>query len=449
MDNIPSQEILTEIVDRISVGVFVVNKDYELVTWNTFMENYSQKKSIEVVGKNIFEAFPELPRSWLEQKINNVFILKNFSFTSWEHRPYIFKFLHNRPITGGIDYMRQNCTFFPIKSSNGEIENVCITLFDVTDTSVYQNMLKNAVRSLADASNRDALTNIYNRRFLEQNMSKEFARIKRYGGTLSFIIMDLDHFKKVNDTYGHLAGDEILKITATKIRDQLRESDLLARYGGEEFAIMLPETSLSGAKILADRLCDKLATESIAFNDIELNISASMGVAEFQPCLDNHEQLISRADAALYSAKENGRNLVTLYDHDNPDAFSNFCNSSQLEQCSTSNTTANSEQEKLQSFIDSENEQSADEAYTDTKNLENTLAITETFAADKQEEAAPPNKILTDLSAEEKADLAMIETHGNNLQEVSEDIRQADDLEPMGIEPHKPENNTIRVKIGH
>ena len=86
--------LLKDIVDRISVGVFIVNRQNELVLWDGYMENYSQTKSSEVVGKNIFESFPDLPKTWLEQKIHNVFVIKNFSFTSWEHRPYLFKFLH-------------------------------------------------------------------------------------------------------------------------------------------------------------------------------------------------------------------------------------------------------------------------------------------------------------------------------------------------------------------
>jgi len=305
--------LLKDIVDRISVGVFVVNKQNELVLWNGYMENYSQTKADQVVGKNIFEAFPDLPKNWLEQKIHNVFVIKNFSFTSWEHRPYLFKFLHNRPITGGIDYMRQNCTFLPMKGDTGEIEYVCITLFDVTDTSIYESMLKSAVRSLAEASNRDGLTNVYNRRFLETTMSKEFSRLKRYGGTLSFIIIDLDHFKAVNDTYGHLAGDEILKVASKRIAEGLRTADTLSRYGGEEFAVMLPETPIDGAAILAQRLCDNLAVSPVDFGENSITVSASLGVAEFDPNMDSHEEIISFADEMLYKSKENGRNQVTVY----------------------------------------------------------------------------------------------------------------------------------------
>ena len=95
--------LLNFIVDRTHVGIFVVNQKREILLWNQFMEIHSERKADTVVGQNLFEAFPELPQKWLDRKIENIFILKNFSFTSWEQRPYLFKFAHNRPVTGGVD----------------------------------------------------------------------------------------------------------------------------------------------------------------------------------------------------------------------------------------------------------------------------------------------------------------------------------------------------------
>jgi len=304
--------ILEVIVERVNVGIIVVNEACELVLWNHFLESHSQRKATDLIGKNLFDAFPELPRPWLERKIKNVFILKNFSFTSWEQRPYLFKFRHNRPITGGVDHMRQNCTFLPIKNPAGEVTHVCITLFDVTDTSIYQGRLKDAMHSLAEASNRDGLTGIYNRRFLEEILSREYSRVTRYNGVLSFILIDLDFFKKVNDNYGHLAGDEVLKIAATRIQNGLRTSDILARYGGEEFAVILPETPLEGAAVLADRLRIAIGSTPIQFNNTDVNIGASIGVAQLTEKTQSYEEVIGQADLALYYSKENGRNQVTL-----------------------------------------------------------------------------------------------------------------------------------------
>ncbi|MFZ5464596.1 MAG: PAS domain-containing protein [Pseudomonadota bacterium] len=109
--------LLDFVVDRIEVGIFAVDRGMRIVLWNRFMALHSGRPAEEVVGSNLFEVFPELPRKWLEKKIDNVFVLKNYSFTSWEQRPFLFRFDHNRPITGGIDCMRQNCTFLELSSS--------------------------------------------------------------------------------------------------------------------------------------------------------------------------------------------------------------------------------------------------------------------------------------------------------------------------------------------
>ena len=168
--------LLEMIVDGINVGIVVLNRDLEIVLWNKFMESYSEFPKDKVDGRPLFEVFPELPQKWLKRKLNSVFVLKNFSFPSWEQRPYLFRFPHNRPITGGVDHMRQDVTFMPIKNEADEVDYVCLMLYDVTDSSIYQEMLKEAMDSLAEASNRDGLTGIYNRRFLEASLHREFQR---------------------------------------------------------------------------------------------------------------------------------------------------------------------------------------------------------------------------------------------------------------------------------
>ncbi|MFZ2853062.1 MAG: ATP-binding protein [Rhodocyclaceae bacterium] len=143
-----SPALLEFIVDRVEVGIFAVDREFRIVLWNRFMSSHSQRAAAAVVGKNLFDCFPELPRKWLERKIESVFILKNYAFTSWEQRPFLFRFNHNRPITGGVDAMRQNCTFLPQKGAGGEVELVCVTLVDFTDTALFQNRLTEAIAEL-------------------------------------------------------------------------------------------------------------------------------------------------------------------------------------------------------------------------------------------------------------------------------------------------------------
>ncbi len=277
------------------------------------MANHSGLSADTVIGKNLFDCFPELPKAWLSKKIQGVFLLKNLAFTSWEQRPYLFRFPHNRPITGEISHMYQDFTFMPVKDETGEVDSVYITLFDMTDTAILQTELKNAFDSLSEISNRDGLTGMYNRRYLEQQLSMEFDRCKRYTGEFSFIIFDLDHFKRVNDTYGHLAGDEVLCAVSRRIQSLLRNVDVLGRYGGEEFGVILPSTSLEGALIVAEKLRQAVAQEPVMFKEISIPVTTSIGVVDFKPDAPNYEHLIHCADLALYYGKENGRNRVTRY----------------------------------------------------------------------------------------------------------------------------------------
>ena len=142
------EPLLAFVVDRLEVGIFAVDAEMRVVLWNRFMSMYSGKPADEVMGRDLFESFPELPRTWLEKKIRNVFLLKNYAFTSWEQRPYLFRFHHNRPITGGVDAMQQSCTFLPVANATGQIEHVCVNVFDYTDTALYQRKLVHAIDAL-------------------------------------------------------------------------------------------------------------------------------------------------------------------------------------------------------------------------------------------------------------------------------------------------------------
>ncbi len=312
-DSAPSFNLAETVVKWVDVGIFVLNKNFEVQLWNNFMAHHSGRLTEDVVGKNLFEAFPDLPKPWFTKKVNTVFLLNNFAFISWENRPYLFRFAHNRPITGGADHMYQNCMLLPLKAEQGKPEAVCVMVFDATDTAIAQNLLKQALETISEISNRDGLTGIYNRRYLENRLSSEFDRTRRYGGTFSMILFDLDFFKKVNDTYGHLAGDKVLVEIAARVRDKLRSSDVIGRYGGEEFVLILPETPLDGARQFAERLREAVALEPVIFDDTPIRVTISMGVTEHHAGMPGYATLTHQSDIALYASKAAGRNCVTCY----------------------------------------------------------------------------------------------------------------------------------------
>ena len=160
----------------------------------------------------------------------------------------------------------------------------------------------------------DELTKLPNRRALAQRFLQEMQRARRHRAGITFVMIDLDHFKQVNDTYGHLNGDAVLAELASILSSGLRESDVCARYGGEEFALILPETTEAGARILAERIRAKVAAATFP-GGLKLTISVGVAATE-EPAL--FTQLIDRADQALYAAKQGGRNQVRVADMTGP-----------------------------------------------------------------------------------------------------------------------------------
>ena len=174
--------------------------------------------------------------------------------------------------------------------------------------------LRNAglFREVRENSLRDALTGCFNRAHAAEAIETELRRSRRSQAPVSLIMFDLDHFKAINDRYGHQCGDAVLAAVGVQMREVLRGSDLKCRYGGEEFLVLLPETPLEGAKRVADTLRRSLADMRVPWQDETITITASFGVTVALPAEVDAKALIGRADAALYRAKDQGRNCVRL-----------------------------------------------------------------------------------------------------------------------------------------
>ena len=219
---------------------------------------------------------------------------------------------------------------FPLVSEEGEITG-CIVARSTLDklSKMDISYLEQLTRQSAITINRansyskilqyatiDALTNLNNRRQFEHRLGQEIATTKRQNNPLCAMMIDIDFFKKVNDTYGHASGDAVLRGVASIIKSALRESDIPSRYGGEEFAILLPYTHIEEAKIVGERLRSTVESSPIPINDENsdvksINVTISMGLAEFDN-QETGEELFERADKALYQAKESGRNRVCI-----------------------------------------------------------------------------------------------------------------------------------------
>jgi len=172
---------------------------------------------------------------------------------------------------------------------------------------------KELIRNLEKLANTDSLTGVWNRRYLLNIAEKETQRSRRYNRPLSVLMIDIDHFKNVNDTYGHAVGDDVLMTMTETIINYLRNLDILGRFGGEEFVVLLPETDNKAAVITAERIRVNIEQINIPVDGKSVSITVSIGVASYQKGDANIDALIQRADAALYQAKNQGRNRVVTH----------------------------------------------------------------------------------------------------------------------------------------
>lgn len=301
-----------DILQNIDVGLVVMDQDYKVEVWNSFMQNHSGKSPEEVLGRSIFTTFPELSEAWFKHKAQSVYVLHNAAFTTWEQRPFLFRFPHYRPITGTAEYMYQNSTIIPLADTKGKVDHICLIIYDVTDTAVNKIAQQQANKQLQNLSRTDHLTGLFNRGYWELRLIQEFKRFDRYEQPSSLIMLDIDHFKKINDNYGHTVGDEAIRCVSKAIKDEVRDLDIAGRYGGEEFAIILTNTNGDGACVFAERLRVAIENMTVFAEGHQVKFTISLGVCELNDNLHDHRNWIERADQALYKSKEGGRNRCTL-----------------------------------------------------------------------------------------------------------------------------------------
>ncbi|CAH0124707.1 diguanylate cyclase [Pseudomonas mediterranea] len=305
---------LLAIVQSIDVGVVVLDRDYRVQVWNTFMENRSGVQPKDAHNQHFFSLFPEVDHQWFSRKVESVAALGTPAFTVWEQRPYLVRFKNYQPITGHEAFMYQNTTLLPLRSPDSKINHICLVIYDVTDVATNRHQLQAANAQLQLLSSTDRLTGLYNRGHWEESLKAAYARHQRYGNNSSLVMFDIDHFKRVNDTYGHQAGDKVIEQVARLVREHVRDSDVAGRYGGEEFGVVLSDTDKAGARMFAERLRKAVEEMDVPYGDVVIRFTISLGVADLSQPSNSHADLIAWADEALYTSKKTGRNRVTVHE---------------------------------------------------------------------------------------------------------------------------------------
>lgn len=266
---------------------------------------YSDKETVQNVKKlqNKLESFFSMDcdksRELLDKvATQSIEILKIFEIDPGDIKPYSQMLQEANDELGKLNLSYEQLVL-DLKESKEKAE-------------IFAGELRCANDKLEKLAFRDGLTNLYNHRYFQETLAKEISRVERYGRPLALLLFDIDHFKKVNDTYGHPAGDQVLITMAQAISKAVRPSDIIARYGGEEFAVILPETDFSGMKVFAERLRRCVASVVTETEQHSIIITISCGGAHFSPGDEvSPNTLINTADRALYMSKENGRNRIT------------------------------------------------------------------------------------------------------------------------------------------
>lgn len=298
----------SSLIESMQVGVVIVSRDYEVIEWNQFMQNHSGITIGNAKQQSLFTLFPDIDQLWLKAKCAPVFNMMLPVFLIWEQRHYLFKLKTTRPITSQVEFMYQNVSVLPILSNTGVTEYICFLTYDVTDQAIDKQQIKKLNAQLEKTNRLDGMTGLFNRRYWQEQYELSYKLAKRKQYPASVLILDIDHFKKVNDTYGHHTGDQVIKHVSALLQKVARETDVVGRYGGEEFVVLMPCSSQSDAKVLAERIREAVENSSVQHDGITIKVTVSVGGAEYTQEFKNVEDWLNHADACLYKAKNAGRN---------------------------------------------------------------------------------------------------------------------------------------------
>ena len=306
-----ARRTLDHIVEGIADGVVVIGRDYTIIQANTAMADLLGIEKSEMIGRKCYEVSHRR-----QAPCEGPSIICPFP-QIFDRREGIVKVLHTHFDSQG-DERQIEITASPVKDDKGRIFAMVETSRDIME-KYSDNELVKLVKRLNEAQTHlkhmtitDDLTGLRNRRYIVERLEEEFQRAQRANGLLSIIMLDIDHFKRINDVHGHLFGDVVLRVISSRIKSILRKHDIVGRVGGEEFLVVCPDSSLEDTVVVAERIRKIIFDEPIGDGIKEVTVALSAGVSAINQADVSSERLFSRADSALYKAKELGRNRVEV-----------------------------------------------------------------------------------------------------------------------------------------
>lgn len=308
-----SPDVFEKVYNSLPFGLMIINKDLEVVSWNKWLENNTQINQEQATGQSLKSLFGENYFSsrfnWaLEQVLN----YGHPQILSSMLNEYLFPVSMDQGPFGKLDKMQQEIHILPIYND----DNMALVIIeDVTQTVHLKNTLMAIAAKFEQSSFIDILTGCYNRRFLYKYLEAELCNAQRYSYNIYCFMYDIDFFKKINDEFGHAAGDEVLQSFANLVRSLLRSNDYFFRYGGEEFISISSRMTIQEALNIPQRILRELR-QIKRHGSVEKQLTCSCGVsywtATYPPI--SGEKLVSLADIQLYKAKSQGRDCIMMDD---------------------------------------------------------------------------------------------------------------------------------------
>lgn len=307
-----------EILEHIHAMIALVERDGTLVSWNRAFGDCKAKWPSH--SDNLLECLPEKEKDKLRELL-----------TMDQHDSFMIEFdpdpegkvlslecILVPAADGRVIFIAEQLNADSALAESIEHLNRRVKMFQMESEAAKKIAVKKqtevdgVVAQANEVSHVDSLTFLPNRRRIVRELQDEVLRAERYGTILSISVADVDFFKRVNDTYGHLAGDEVLRHVGYALRDHIRHPDIAGRYGGEEFLILLPNTAAAEAGEQAERLCRHIRETKVRINNHVISVTISIGVAQFQRGVDTWDSLLNRADTAMYEAKRKGRDRWSI-----------------------------------------------------------------------------------------------------------------------------------------
>ncbi len=293
------------ILDTIENGILIVTADLKILSWNRWLVLHTGISKEEAIDNQLPALFSDTNFNLLKRKVKIALKLGSSTFTSSSVEKFIIPIPLQKITKSIFHHMRQDVVITPLHDSQ-----VSIIIYDATPLLEAKAIINDHLLVMEKHATTDTLTGCYNRKMFNDMLKSEVKKAARHDKKFTLVLLDIDNFKSVNDTYGHMIGDEVLKELAVIAKETIRESDIFARWGGEEFSVLLPETELEGGAVLAEKI--RANVKAHRFGKAG-NLTCSFGVAQYSPD-DPRDTLISNADWALYHAKNHGKNQVAVFD---------------------------------------------------------------------------------------------------------------------------------------